>query len=191
VRKDVPELVRSWPPSTGSRTCADHNAFCFRQLAEPLLPGGPAPLNVHLDRWDGERFARITRRDDLEPVLEGLALAKRLGFAPIKITPGGREGPLEPELGSAAHYGPRGTLRDPLHRVHAAGRAGPLGPRPRVDRRSDHRDAVAQIGPLEEIPDRDPARARHTVPLADGGGTIGFIASVSRPFCRNCNPASG
>lgn len=44
-----------------------------------------------------------------------------------------------------------------------------------------------EIGPLEEIPDRDPRAPATEYRFADGIGSVGFIASVSRPFCLNCN----
>ena len=37
------------------------------------------------------------------------------------------------------------------------------------------------------VPDPDPRAPATEYAFADGGGTVGFIASVSRPFCLNCN----
>ena len=44
-----------------------------------------------------------------------------------------------------------------------------------------------EISPLIEIPDRDPRAPATEYRFADGVGTVGFIASVTRPFCLNCN----
>ena len=44
-----------------------------------------------------------------------------------------------------------------------------------------------EIGPLREIPDRDPRAPATEYGFADGKGRMGFMASVSRPFCLNCN----
>lgn len=44
-----------------------------------------------------------------------------------------------------------------------------------------------EIGPVEAIPDADPRAPALEYRYLDGGGCIGFIASVSRPFCLNCN----
>ncbi len=44
-----------------------------------------------------------------------------------------------------------------------------------------------EIAPLVEIPDRDPRAPALEYRFADGVGRVGFIASVSRPFCLNCN----
>src|SRR3981081_303054 len=44
-----------------------------------------------------------------------------------------------------------------------------------------------EIAPLLEIPDRDARAPALEYRFADGIGRVGFIASVSRPFCLNCN----
>jgi cyclic pyranopterin phosphate synthase len=44
-----------------------------------------------------------------------------------------------------------------------------------------------EIAPLVPVPDPDPRAPATEYAFADGGGTVGFIASVSRPFCLNCN----
>jgi cyclic pyranopterin phosphate synthase len=44
-----------------------------------------------------------------------------------------------------------------------------------------------EVGPLEAIPDADPRAPALAYRYLDGGGSIGFIASVSKPFCLNCN----
>ncbi len=44
-----------------------------------------------------------------------------------------------------------------------------------------------EISPLTPVPDPDPRAPATEYVYADGGGTVGFIASVSRPFCLNCN----
>ena len=44
-----------------------------------------------------------------------------------------------------------------------------------------------EISPLEPVPDPDPRAPASQFEYADGGGRVGFIASVSKPFCLNCN----
>jgi cyclic pyranopterin phosphate synthase len=44
-----------------------------------------------------------------------------------------------------------------------------------------------EIAPLRVVPDPDPRAPASEYEYADGGGRVGFIASVSRPFCLNCN----
>jgi cyclic pyranopterin phosphate synthase len=44
-----------------------------------------------------------------------------------------------------------------------------------------------EISPLVEVPDRDLRAPATDFAYADGGGMVGFVASVSKPFCLNCN----
>jgi cyclic pyranopterin phosphate synthase len=44
-----------------------------------------------------------------------------------------------------------------------------------------------EIGPLESIPDQDPRAPATEFRFLDGIGRVGFVASVSKPFCLNCN----
>ena len=44
-----------------------------------------------------------------------------------------------------------------------------------------------EISPLAAVPDPDPRAPASEYEYADGGGRVGFIASVSKPFCLNCN----
>src|SRR5206468_8787242 len=44
-----------------------------------------------------------------------------------------------------------------------------------------------EIAPLIPVPDRDPRAPATEYAYADGIGRVGFIASVTRPFCLNCN----
>ena len=57
------------------------------QHAQELYDAGLRRINVHLDTLDRERFLKITRRDDLDKVLEGIELCRRLGYGPSRSTP--------------------------------------------------------------------------------------------------------
>jgi cyclic pyranopterin phosphate synthase len=188
VRKEVSELVRKLAGIDGIEDLAlTTNGILLPQLAEPLYQAGLRRLNVHLDTLDGERFARITRHDDLARVLEGLALAKRLGFAPIKINAVAVKDLSEPDLVPLARYGRENGFEIRFIEFMPLDAQG-LWDRGRVLIADQILETLSQeIGPLEEIPDRDPRAPATQFRYADGGGTIGFIASVSRPFCQNCN----
>jgi cyclic pyranopterin phosphate synthase len=188
VRKDVAELVRKLAAIDGIEDLAlTTNGILLPQLAEPLYQAGLRRLNVHLDTLDGERFARIARHDDLERVLEGLALAKRLGFSPIKINAVAVKDLSEPDLVPLARYGRENGFEIRIVEFMPLDAQG-IWDRGRVLIADQILETLSrEIGPLEEIPDRDPRAPATQYRYADGGGTIGFIASVSRPFCQNCN----
>ena len=61
------------------------NGATFRLLAEDLRAAGLGRVNISLDSLRRERFLAITRRDELERVLDGIDAAKEAGFDPVKI----------------------------------------------------------------------------------------------------------
>src|SRR5438067_4013700 len=98
VRRDLPVLIRRLASIPEIRDLAlTTNGVLLPQLAEPLFEAGLRRLNVHIDTLDRERFHRITRRDDLGKVLDGLEIAKRLGFR-IKLNAVAVKNLVEPDI---------------------------------------------------------------------------------------------
>ncbi|MGC9972853.1 MAG: GTP 3',8-cyclase MoaA [Bryobacteraceae bacterium] len=188
VRKGVAELVRKLAAIPKIQDLAlTTNGVLLPQLAEPLYQAGLRRLNVHLDTLDRERFTRITRRDELDRVLEGLALVKRLGFGPIKINAVAVKDLVEPDLVPLARYGRENGFEVRFIEFMPLDAQG-LWDRGRVLVADEILETLSrEIAPLIEIPDRDPRAPATEYRYADGLGTIGFIASVSRPFCQSCN----
>ena len=89
VRRDLPVLIRRLAAIPGIRDLAlTTNGVLLPELAQPLYEAGLRRLNVHLDTLDRERFREITRRDDLDRVLDGLdALPRAWASAPSSSTP--------------------------------------------------------------------------------------------------------
>src|ERR1700693_5308311 len=99
VRKGLPVLIRMLSGIPGIRDLAlTTNGVLLAKQAEALYEAGLRRLNVHLDTLDRERFLRITRRDELDKVLEGLDVARQLGFGPIKINAVAVKNPGEPAI---------------------------------------------------------------------------------------------
>ncbi len=188
VRKDLPVLIRKLVDIAGVKDIAlTTNGVLLGRHAEALYEAGLRRLNVHLDTLDRERFLRITRRDDLDKVLEGLAVARRLGFGPIKINAVAVKNLLEPDLVPLARFGREHGIEIrfiefmPLDAQGIWARDSVLTADAMIETLS------REIAPLVEIPDGDPRAPATEYRFADGIGRVGFIASVSRPFCLNCN----
>ena len=188
VRKDLPVLIRKLVDIPGVKDIAlTTNGVLLARHAEALYEAGLRRLNVHLDTLDRERFLRITRRDDLDKVLEGLAVARRLGFGPIKINAVAVKNLLEPDLVPLARFGREHGIEIrfiefmPLDAQGIWARDSVLTADAMIETLS------REIAPLVEIPDGDPRAPATEYCFADGIGRVGFIASVSRPFCLNCN----
>jgi len=187
VRRDLPVLVRRLAAISGIRDLAlTTNGVTLAELAEPLYRAGLRRINVHLDTLDRERFRQITRRDELEKVLAGLAEVKRLGYR-VKLNAVAVKNLVEPDIVPLARY-----ARDHGFEVRYIEfmplDAQNLWDRGKVLLAGEIIETLSrEISPLVPVPDPDPRAPATEYEYADGGGRVGFIASVSRPFCLNCN----
>jgi GTP 3',8-cyclase len=188
VRKDLPVLIRKIASIEGIEDLAlTTNGVLLGEQAKSLYDAGLRRINVHLDTLNRERFKQITRRDDLGKVLESIEIARNLGYGPIKINAVGVKNLVEPDIVPLARYGRERNIEIRYIEFMPLD-AQNLWDRTRVLLADDMIEMLEQeIGPLEEIPDRDPRAPATEYRFADGIGRIGFIASVSRPFCLNCN----
>jgi cyclic pyranopterin phosphate synthase len=187
VRRDLPLLVRRLAAIPGIRDLAlTTNGVLLPELAEPLYEAGLRRMNVHLDTLDRGRFAQITRRDDLDKVLAGLARAKELGFR-IKLNAVAVKNLVEPDIVPLARFARENGFEVRYIEFMPLDAQG-LWDRGKVLMADDIIATLSrEIAPLVAVPDPDPRAPATEYAFADGGGTVGFIASVSRPFCLNCN----
>jgi GTP 3',8-cyclase len=188
VRRDLPVLIRALAAIPGIQDLAlTTNGVQLAEMAEPLYEVGLRRLNVHLDTLDRRRFREISRRDELEKVLAGIAEAKRLGFGPIKLNAVAVKNLVEPDLVPLARFGRENGFEVRFIEFMPLD-AQQLWDSGKVLRAADIVDILSrEIAPLLPVPDGDPRAPALEYQFADGIGRVGFIASVSRPFCRNCN----
>ena len=188
VRRDLPELIRRLAAIPGIRDLAlTTNGVLLPGLAEPLYEAGLRRINVHLDTLDRERFIQITRRDELGKVLAGLDLSKRLGYSRIKLNAVAVKNLVEPDIVPLARYA-RENGFEVRYIEFMPLDAQNLWDRGKVLLADEIIDTLSrEIAPLEPVPDPDPRAPASEYAFADGIGRVGFIASVSRPFCLNCN----
>ncbi|MEH0973412.1 GTP 3',8-cyclase MoaA [Micromonospora sp. CPCC 205546] len=162
------------------------NGIGLDRLAPGLRAAGLDRVNVSLDTLDPQRFARLTRRPRLADVLAGLAGAAAAGLTPVKINSVLMRGVNDdeaPELlrFALAHgYELRFIEQMPLDAQHGWNR----------DTMVTAEGILASLrGEFDLVP--DPAE-RGAAPaetwLVDGGpARVGVIASVTRPFCGDCD----
>ncbi len=187
VRADLPVLVKMLadlrPDLDLSLTT---NALKLEAMAGSLRDAGLTRVNVSLDTLDRERFIALARRDRLADVLHGLASAKRAGFAPIKINAvlmrdvNGDEALPLARWARDEGFELRFIEWMPLDFQHQWNRS----------RLVSADEILAQIGaefPLELCAGEDPSAPATMYRYADGGGRLGVIASVTRPFCGHCD----
>jgi cyclic pyranopterin phosphate synthase len=188
VRRDLPRLIERLASIPGIRDIAlTTNAVLLEKHAQDLYSAGLRRLNIHLDTLDRERFKFITRRDDLPRVLAGIDEAVRVGFEKIKFNVVAVKGLIEPDIVPMARYC-RERGFEPRYIEFMPLDSQSLWDRGKVLLADDMIAMIArEIGPLEAVPDADPRAPATEYRYTDGVGRLGFIASVSKPFCLNCN----
>ena len=159
------------------------NGVRLREFARPLAAAGVRRVNVSLDSLDRATFARISRSDCLDKVLEGIEAARDAGLK-VKINTVAlkRDNHAElPELIQWAHgKGMEITLIETM----------PLGA---VDEDrteqflslADVRRELEAFWTLADLADRSGGPARY-VRVAETGGKLGFITPLSHNFCESC-----
>jgi len=188
VRKDLPGLVARLRAVEGIGDLAlTTNGALLAEQAEALFGAGLGRVNVHLDTLDRERFIRITRRDELGRILEGIEVCRRLGFQPIKINAVAVKNLVEPDIVPLARFGRERGIEIRYIEFMPLDAQGLWDPGKVLPAGEIVAMLAREICPLVGVPNRDPRAPASQYRFADGVGTIGFIASVSRPFCLNCN----
>ena len=162
------------------------NALGLARQASALAEAGLDRVNVSLDSIRPESFAAITRRDRLSDVLDGLAAAKAAGLGPVKVNAVLMRGINDDEapelLGWALEegYDLRFIEQMPLDAQHGWSRDGMIT----ADEIFERLEAAYVLTPHSEPRGSAPAELF----LVDGGpATVGVIASVTRPFCGDCD----
>ena len=188
VRRDLPVLVRLLSQMEGIREIAlTTNGLLLADMARDLRNAGLGRINIHLDTLDRGRFLEITRRDDFHRVMAGIETALEAGFNPIKINAVAVKDLVEPDIVPLARFGRERGIEIRYIEFMPLDAQGLWQP-DRVLRMDDMLSMLSSgIGPLEAVPDPDPRAPALEYRFADGIGKVGFIASVSKPFCLNCN----
>jgi cyclic pyranopterin phosphate synthase len=188
VRKHLDSLIAMLVRIEGiSDIALTTNGVLLEDQAEVLYRAGLRRINIHLDTLDRERFRQITRRDDLDKVLAGIERCRELGYGPIKINAVGVKGLVEPDIVPLARFGRERGIEVRYIEFMPLDAQG-LWDKSKVLLADEMIDILSrEIGPLEPVPNGDPRAPASEYRFTDGIGQVGFIASVSRPFCLNCN----
>ena len=199
VRRDLEVLVRKLSGLTGlEELCLTTNGLWLVEKAGPLRAAGLNRLNVSLDTLDPEKFKKITKRGELEPVLKGIEEAKRHEFDSIKINAVVERGVNEDDILPLVEYGRRNRLSVRFIEYMDVGNANDWHS-DRVVPKSEILETIHRRYPLRGWGPTfgramGPARRRangnapsQDYEFMDDGGEVGIIASVTEPFCATCS----
>jgi cyclic pyranopterin phosphate synthase len=160
------------------------NGATLRSMAGDLVRAGLRRVNISLDTLRRDRFIELTRRDELDNVLDGIEAAREAGFDPVKVNTVVMRGVNDDEVLDLAIFGrERGVTVRFIEWM-------PLDAdqRWKSDAVVSQSEIVAAIGAIFPV---DPIVRGHEpaerFAYRDGAGEVGVIPSVTRPFCGSCD----
>lgn len=187
LRPDVVDIVRavaSLPqrPEVSLTT----NGLRLPGLAAPLADAGLRRVNISLDTLNRETFKRMAHRDRLVETLAGVAAAQAAPLYPVKINTvllrgiNDHEAPDLLRWALAEGLSLRFIEQMPLDPQHGWDRAAMVTGGEIASRLTDAGFRLAAV------PGRGSAPAQEFL-IDDGPATVGIVASVTAPFCGDCN----
>ncbi|MDC8757028.1 GTP 3',8-cyclase MoaA [Janthinobacterium fluminis] len=185
LRRDLPLLAGRLSALPGLRDLSlSTNATQLARHAVALKAAGVGRINVSLDSLDRACMEKITGRDSLAPILDGLRAGKAAGFAPIKINMVAMRGVNEDQIDDMVAFCIEQQFILRLIEAMPMGSTGrdtgflDLAPiQARLQRKFGLVPQALELG-------GGPARYMAT---PDGRSSIGFITPMSQHFCASCN----
>ena len=187
VRNDVERLVGMIAQIDGvDDLTMTTNAYLLADKARALKEAGLQRVTVSLDTLDDDIFRRMNGRDfGTRRVLEGLEAAQRVGLSPIKVNSVVQRGVNDHTLVDLAKFcKERGYVLRFIEYMDVGNLNGW-----RLDHVVPADEIVAMIGaemPLEPVESGYRGEVALRYRYRDGGGEMGVIASVTKPFCGDC-----
>ena len=190
IRAHVVELVRQIAQTPGvNKLTMTTNGVLLAKLAIPLKEAGLQRVNVSLDTLDPERFRTLTRWGTMEDVWQGIQAAEAAGLTPVKINAvvvrGYNEGDL-PELAEL-------TLKHPYQmrfiEMMPFGETNSFQTSQMVTTAEMQATIESASGRLELVNGGELDGEARLFRLPGAVGDLGFISSVTNPFCAACTRA--
>ena len=190
VRKNIVEIVRSIASTPGIEAVSmTANGILLKKLAPALAEAGLKRVNVSIDTLDAEKFQRLTRWGKLQDVWDGILAAEAAGMKPVKLNAVVVKGYNEADVIDLAKL----TIDRPwqvrfIEMMPFAGvtdvQTGQVITAAQIQERIE--SGVGRLDVSNEGHLDGEARVFH---IPGAKGNVGFISSVTAPFCDSCNRA--
>jgi cyclic pyranopterin phosphate synthase len=187
IRPGVVELVRALASIPGVQDLAmTTNGLLLDKLAQPLAEAGLKRVNISIDTLDAQKFRRITRWGAIEEVWNGIKAAEQAGLTPIKLNAVVvRHFNDGQDMVDLARLTLENNWEVRFIEMMPFGEIGDFQQSHVVSSAEMKKQIEQQFGPLEEASYDyvDPSRPFR---IQGALGTLGFISSVTEPFCPGC-----
>jgi cyclic pyranopterin phosphate synthase len=190
VRANIVDIVRDIAETPGVRTVAmTTNGLMLRDLAQPLAEAGLQRVNISIDTLNPEKFKTVTRWGEVQDVWAGIDAATAAGLS-IKLNAvvvrGYNDTVDVVDLARLTLYQPwqvRFIEMMPFGDVADFQKAG-------VVSEEELRATISRaLGSLSQVNGGELDGEARLFKLQDAQGTLGFISSVTNPFCAGCSRA--
>lgn len=189
VRRDLEKLVSQLSPLPGLRDlCLTTNGSLLAEKAPALKAAGLRRVNVSLDTLNPEKFRAMTKRGDLDKVLEGLFAAKHSGLQPIKINAVIERGVNDDDILDLVDFSRKNGFDIRFIEYMDVGNSNGWLSEKVVPKAEILSKITSHYG-LRETGRRGGSAPSVDYQVIDGTGDIGVIASVTEPFCSSCTRA--
>jgi cyclic pyranopterin phosphate synthase len=187
VRRDLARLAGMLAALPGVEDLAvTTNGLLLKEQAEGLVRAGVRRFNVHIDSLDADTYIQVGRRDGLGRVLSGLDELERLGALPIKVNVVLIRGVNDQEIPRFADLARTRRCQVRFIELMPLG-AGETFEAERIVPGAEVRARIEAEHPLRPAPRARDASPAEVFRFEDGAGDVGFINSVTEPFCGRCD----
>ncbi|MFB6249205.1 MAG: GTP 3',8-cyclase MoaA [Salinibacter sp.] len=190
LRPNLEDLIREIAQVKGIQDIAlTTNGYLLTDQAEALAEAGLHRVTVSLDALDPELFREMNGvGKGPEPVLDGIEAADRAGLTPLKVNTVVRRGVNdESVIPLVRHFRGTGRIVRFIEYMDVGTRNG--WDRSEVVPSAELKERIDAVFAIEPLNPNYPGEVANRYRFVDGAGEIGFISSVTNPFCGDCTRA--
>lgn len=191
IHPQVVDIVREMKRTPGVESLSmTTNGILLKKLAQPLHEAGLERLNISVDTLDPAKFRRITRWGTFDDVWEGILAAEAAGLLPIKLNAVVVRGFNDKDVTDLARL----TIEKPWQMRYIEmmpfGDVASFAKKGVVSDEEMRATIEADLGVRLELVDDGKLDGEARLYRIPGAlGTLGFISSVTHPFCASCTRA--
>lgn len=191
VRANIVELVREMCATPGmGEISMTTNGLMLGELAHPLAEAGLKRCNISIDTLDPERFQQITRWGQVDQVIDGIRAAEDAGLLPVKLnTVVVRNFNDGQDVVDIAALSINNEWQVRFIEMMPFGDVADFQQSQIVTEAELQATIESQLGPLEPLNGGKLDGEARLYKLRNARGTVGFISSVTAPFCAACTRA--
>lgn len=190
VRQNVVEIVRGIAETPGVASLSmTTNGILLGELAQPLADAGLQRVNVSIDTLDPARFKRITRWGSLDKVWAGVEAAENAGLKPIKLNVVVVRGFNDGDVTELAKLSLDHDWQVRFIEMMPFGDVATFAKEQIITDAQIRARIADDFEPLELLDDGRLDGEARIYQFPGAKGTVGFISTVSAPFCASCNRA--